>query len=232
MAKQFIETTFEIKAVEDDGTFSGYAAVFGNVDSHRDILLPGSTAASIQESKGIFPILADHAMYEQIGYNKTAVEDNVGLLVSGALNMKVAKAVERHALAKQAQELGGTMGLSIGYLTIDYAIDEKEQVRKLKEVDIKEYSFTAFASNTRASVRSIKSIIKELDGFDIKNDPKTIEQILREVGFSVSVSKKAATTAIKLSNADHLREVDDNEVKDVLEVMKSMNRALKLSQAR
>ena len=234
MSLQFVETGFEIKTVADDGTFTGYAGVFGNVDSHRDVLQPGCCTKSLVESKGKIPILADHSREHQIGWTLDAKEDTVGILVSGALNLKVQKAVEKHALAKQAMELGAPVGLSIGYITEDYSIDEKECVRNLKQIDLKEYSFVAFPSNTRANVLSIKSIAKELGEFDVKGNPKAIERIWREVGFSISESKQLTTAAMKLTSVklddESLREVDENEAKDILEAMQLMNASMELRQ--
>lgn len=230
---QFVESTFEIKGVEEDGTFEGYAGVFNNIDSHRDILMPGSTKKTLRESKGKIPILADHWRDDQIGWNTSAKEDDTGIFVKGALNLVVQKAKEKHALAKQAQALGAPIGLSIGYITKEYTIDHDKEIRKLLQIDLKEYSFVAFPSNTRASVLSIKSIARSLDGFDITEDPRALEGLLREVGFSISVSKKTASTAIALSKGDvtdkHLREVDENEAKDVLEAMRIMNAQLEMS---
>jgi len=235
MSMQFIETGFEVKAVEEDGSFSGYAGVFGNVDSHRDILMKGCTAASIRKSKGKIPILDHHDSWGgQIGWNNTAKEDDVGILVGGLLNLKVQRAVETHALVKQAMDIGAPYGLSIGYISEEYSIDEKEHIRKLEVIDLKEYSFVTFPSNTRANVLSIKSIAKELGEFDIKGNPKAIERIWREVGFSVSESKQLTTSAMKIAGVKlddaSLRDVDENEAKDVLESLRLMNTGLDLAQ--
>lgn len=227
MHMNFIETGFELKEVADGGTFHGYAAVFGNLDSHRDIVQPGATLDSIKASKGLFPILADHWRDAQIGWNKSASEDSTGMLVHGELNLEVEKAREKHALAKQAMKLGAPIGLSIGYITNKYTIDNDQEVRNLLAIDVKEYSFVAFPSNTRANVLSIKSIADEL-GTAVTESPKALEALLREVGFSVSVSKKATTTILALARKDvgddsRLRDVDEGEVKEMLEMMQIMN---------
>jgi len=231
MSLQFVETGFEIKAVKDDGAFTGYAGVFGNIDSHRDILQPGCCTKSLAESKGKIPIFDNH-WGDQIGWNETAEEDTIGIKVSGQLNLIVQKAKEQHALAKQAMGVGASVGLSIGYRTIKYTIDEEAEIRHLTEIDLKEYSFVAFPSNTRASVLSIKAIAKELGSFDVKGNPKAIERIWREVGFSISESKQLTTAAMKLSGVklddESLRDVDENEAKDVLEAMQLMNTSMAL----
>jgi uncharacterized protein len=235
---EYIETGFEIKELanstdENIVTFRGYAGVFGNIDSHRDILQQGCSTKSLSESKGIIPILDSHQSYSQIGWNKQATEDTIGIDVLGELNLTVQKAKEVYALALQAKKLGAPMGLSIGYITKKYILEEETDIRTLTEIDLKEYSFVAFPSNKRASVLSIKSIASELAGFGITEDPKALEGLLREVGFSASVSKKTATTAMQLSkktqlDTESLREVDESEVKDVLEAMRIMNATTEL----
>ena len=233
---QYIETKFELKSVEADGTFTGYAGAFGNIDSHRDILVKGCVTNSILQTNGIIPILADHWQDEQIGWNAEMTQDDYGILVKGVLNLEVQKAKEKYALAKQALDLGAKcIGLSIGYYTKKYTWDEDKEIRYLHEIDLKEYSFVPFPSNTSANVTAMKSIVSRtgLNKFGIKDSPKALEELLREVGFSVSVSKKVATTAMALSkkDANHLREVDHSEVKDTLAVLQLMNAKSGLIQA-
>ncbi len=229
MSKKFLETAFEIKGIEDSGSFVGYAAVFDNVDSHDDIIQKGATVKSIAKSKGVFPILADHWGDNHIGYNESAVEDIIGLKVEGQLNLDVRAAKERYSLAKQAHNLGAPFGLSIGYYAKDSSYEHETGIRTLLEIDIKEYSFVPFPSNTRAAVLSIKSLMDDIGDFKgVKKDPKILERIFREVGFSNSESKKLSTTACKFGNTtvlsgDSLREVDDNEVEDTLTAMKMLN---------
>ena len=52
-------TTVEIKTAAD-GTFEGYAAVFGNVDSYGDIIQPGAFTKTIQERRSQIKILWNH----------------------------------------------------------------------------------------------------------------------------------------------------------------------------
>jgi hypothetical protein len=148
------------------------------------------------------------------------------------LNLKVQRAVEVHALVKQAMDLNAPFGLSIGYYTEKYTIDEKESIRLLDKIDLKEYSFVTFPSNERANVLSIKAIAKELGNFNVRGNPKAIERIWREVGFSQSESKQLTASAMKLVKVDvsdeGLREVDELEAKETLEALQQMNTVLEL----
>lgn len=43
---------FDIKAVNDDGLFSGYGSVFDVVDSYNEVVAPGAFLESIEETTG------------------------------------------------------------------------------------------------------------------------------------------------------------------------------------
>ena len=72
------DLSFEIKAVSDDGLFSGYASVFDNVDSYGDIVRKGAFVESISEweAKGKMPpILWNHDPSDPIGVYTKMQED-------------------------------------------------------------------------------------------------------------------------------------------------------------
>lgn len=153
--------TFEFKAddVEENGTIRGYASTFGNVDLGLDVVDKGAFKKTISESKGKWPILADHDPYKQIGWNMRAEEDTKGLAIEGKLDLNVQIARERYSLTKTAQEIGGKMGLSIGYMTIKGEPDTKNpNVRRLKELKLFEYSIVTFPMNTEAMITMAKSM--------------------------------------------------------------------------
>jgi HK97 family phage prohead protease len=194
----------EMKELDESGNFMGYASVFNNLDRHRDIMMPGAFEKTLKKSKGVIPILADHDPYKQIGWNTEASEDSKGLKVVGKLNLDIQLAKERHSLAKQAKEVGASSGLSIGYITKESVWNEDKKTRSLNEVDLWEYSFVTFPANTRATVMRVKSIMENLGlSADFTEDPKALEAFLCEAGFSNSVSKKVAASAVSLQKKDH-----------------------------
>jgi HK97 family phage prohead protease len=202
--KQVMHVPLELKELDEAGNFMGYASVFGNLDSYRDVMIPGAFEKTIKKSKGLLPILADHDPYKQIGWNTEAEEDTKGLKVTGQLNLEVQLAKERYALAKQAKEVGATMGLSIGYVTKVSEWDENKRIRSLSEVDLWEYSFVTFPANTRATVMRVKSIMETLGlSSDFTDDPKALEAFLCEAGFSNSISKKVAAGAVAMHKKVH-----------------------------
>ncbi len=149
--------TFEFKIQDADpakGIIRGYASTFGNIDFGDDVIDAGAFKKTIQESKGLIPILADHDPTKQIGWNLRAEEMKDGLFVEGKIDVENnALARERYSLAKQALEIGASSGLSIGYGTVKAVADkERPSVRRLKEVKLYEYSFVTFPMNNLAMV--------------------------------------------------------------------------------
>lgn len=171
--QQLKDVVFEVKDLgEADGlgTFEGYAAVFGNVDSYADICEPGMFKRTIENrtaahGKPDFPILFNHDIMEPIGVTLEMAEDAHGLKVKGALNLNVQRGREVYALIKQ----GALKGMSFTYRTILSDTDQAG-VRHLKEVKLYEWGPVVFPANELAEVTAVKSEDrpKDLDSSELK----------------------------------------------------------------
>lgn len=149
---------FKIDRVCETGEFTGYASTFGEVDLGNDIIEKGSFRKTLLETKGRIPVLDHHDPTRQIGWNLEAKEDDRGLLVRGLLDLNVRVARERHSLMKMAIEVGGRTGLSIGFRAIKEEPDKKNPViRRLREIQLFEYSVVTFPMNPEASVTTTKA---------------------------------------------------------------------------
>lgn len=159
---EFKTFEFELKEVSDnenEGRIEGYASAFKKIDFGLDVVDKGAFKKTLKESKGRFPILADHNPSEQIGWNEKGTEDDYGLLVQGSIMLDVQKGREKYSLAKKALEIGARAGLSIGYTTIKAEPDmENPGIRRLKELKLWEYSIVTFPMNTDALITAAKSI--------------------------------------------------------------------------
>lgn len=182
--------SLEVKSIDEDGYFEGYAAVFGNVDAWNDIILAGAFKASLREHKGkktMPALLWQHDYKQPIGVWLSMEEDAHGLFVKGQLLKEdVQKAREAFALLKAK----AITGMSIGYIARDYSIDEKTWIRTLKKVDILEASLVTFPANDQAQVTTVKAqnitTIREFETF------------LRDVGgFSANEAKRVASHGFK-----------------------------------
>ena len=145
--------TFELKDVQPNGTFTGYAACFNNVDSDNDKILPGAFTDSLAASGPGCPILWQHDQKQPIGVNQKASQDEKGLAVEGQLVLDVRQASEGYALLKAK----AIKGLSIGYRVLDYSYEGG--VRLLKKLQLMEYSLVTFPANQLAAVESVKSAV-------------------------------------------------------------------------
>lgn len=169
---QFKTFSLKVDDLQDDGMIRGYASTFGNVDQGYDIVEKGAFKKSIKETKGVWPILADHNPSDQIGWNMRASEDDHGLKVEGQIDLNTQKGREKYSLAKKAKELGTNMGLSIGYFTIKWDYDrDQQEVRRLKELKLMEYSIVTFPMNTLAMITNLKaaaSMSRDMQANEIK----------------------------------------------------------------
>jgi uncharacterized protein len=149
MAHLYYKAQFD--AVTDDGAFTGYGSIAGNVDSQGDKVMPYAFARSLKELGPDVPILWQHMHSEPIG-RMTVEEDARGLRVKNArLVLEVQRGREAHALLKA----GVIDGLSIGYETVKARTD-RDGVRELHELRLYEVSLVTFPANALARVNAVK----------------------------------------------------------------------------
>jgi HK97 family phage prohead protease len=147
-------TALDLKRVEPDGTFAGYASLFNREDLGGDLILPGAFHDSLRERghTGI-KLLFQHNPNEPIGVWEQLVEDARGLWAKGRLMPDVARAREVLSLMRA----GALDGLSIGFRTILGRRDAKTGIRRLVKVDLWEISIVTFPLLPEARVAHVKS---------------------------------------------------------------------------
>ena len=160
---------FKLKKAEDDGTFEGYASVFGVVDQGNDVVERGAFEKSLATRTP--KMLWQHDPSQPIGVWTEVREDNHGLFVKGQLLPDVDKGREALALLRS----GAMDGMSIGYRTVKaLAEDVGDRVRKLLELDLWEISLVTFPMLIQAQVTDVKSITTE----------REFERVMRDAGFT------------------------------------------------
>lgn len=144
----------ELGAIAADGTFSGYASLFGAEDLGRDVVERGAFAQSLlrRGAAGV-RMLFQHDPAEPIGTWEDIREDARGLFVRGRLALGVARAREVHALMKQ----GALDGLSIGFRTVRASNSAKGGLRRILEADLWEISVVTFPMLPGARIAQVKS---------------------------------------------------------------------------
>jgi HK97 family phage prohead protease len=140
-------------AVTENGTFAGYASLFGRTDLGRDMVVRGAFAASLRKrGTGGIKMLYQHDPGQPIGVWDEIREDDRGLFVKGRLTAGVARAREVLSLMRA----GALDGLSIGYRTVRGRSDRKAGIRQLLEVDLWEISVVTFPMLPEARIEAVK----------------------------------------------------------------------------
>lgn len=175
-----LDVPFKIKAVSEDGLFSGYGSVFGVIDSYKEVVAPGAFAESLSQRTPA--LLWQHRSGEPIGVYSALREDQTGLYVEGKLALKTARGAEAYELLK----MGAISGLSIGFVTRDDSYDRVTGIRTLKKVDLWEVSLVTFPANESARISGVKSI-------ETIESLADAEAFLREAG---GLSRREATALV------------------------------------
>lgn len=152
MERRRLQAGLELKSLDADGRFAGYASVFNVLDSQRDIVLHGAFRNTLNKHGEAVKLLWQHQPEEPIGIISRMFEDARGLYVEGRLLLEVTRAREAYALLKA----GAVKGLSIGYSPVRYRVDPETGVRKLQEVELWEISLVTFPANQAAKVTVVK----------------------------------------------------------------------------
>jgi len=203
----------QIKAAGEDGTVEGYGSMFGVRDAYDDVIAAGAFAASLAAHKaaGTMPaMLWQHSSSEPIGVWTEMVEDAKGLRIKGQLALATARGKEAHELLK----MGALNGLSIGFMSKQWAYDRDTDVRTLTEVDLWEVSLVTFPANQAARITNVKAgDIAEL------KTVRQLERALRDAGLSEGAAKAFVAQAKRIA-------ADERDAQEAAAALKAANRLL------
>ena len=156
---------FEVKSIDDDGTFTLYAAVLGNVDRQGEVIAPGAfqnLEAFTRDGWGD----VNHA-WQGLGIATidAASEDGIGLKIVGRFH-STQDAQDVRTKAKERKERGKTVSCSIGYreVLVENEVRDEKRVRVLKAIELYEFSFVALPANTSAQVVDVKDALGTKSG--------------------------------------------------------------------
>lgn len=186
----------QVKELTEEGTFEGYASVFGVRDFYNEVVEPGAFVESLVRHKreGSKPLLLwQHNPDEPIGVWDDLAEDKKGLWGKGRLLTGVQRADEALIMLKG----GAIQGLSIGYREVEAEPAEGTGPRRLKKLDLLEASLVSFPANRRARVEAVKN--ERMEEFarrlrDGEPPPiKEFEDLLRDAGIPKSMATAIAS---------------------------------------
>lgn len=141
------------------GEIEGYGAVFGNVDSHGDVIEPGAFRETLAErakaGRPFPPMRKMHGLnsFDPIGVWDEMREDGRGLFVKGRIvGLDTETGKVNYALVRD----GALRGLSIGYKTRRSRPGRGAIKRHLEAVHLSECSLVDEPSNPSAVVTGVK----------------------------------------------------------------------------
>jgi len=196
------EVKFKI-ADFDNMEFSGYGAVFNNVDQGGDLIAPGAFTETLAEAQktGDWPamlsqhggMLSDSQGLTPIGLWTEMSEDAYGLKVTGRL-ADTERGREMYTLMKM-EPRPAIRGMSIGYRVKGYELGSEDDAfeRKLTKLSLGEISLATFPMNESAVVNQVKSI-------DDLNTLAELEAFLRDAGGLSRTEAKHFIAKIKDGN--------------------------------
>lgn len=197
-ASSLLEIKFA--GAESERSFSGYGAVFNNVDSYGDTIVPGAFAETLSRAKagGDWPaMLLQHGGgflggaedSTPIGVWTSMREDEKGLFVEGKL-ADTSRGRDIYALLKMTPRPAIT-GLSIGYIAKEWSVRTQphEPKRSLKKVELIEVSLVTNPANPKARVSGVKTDAEEIREFE--------RLIMRGAGLSRSEARLVIQSGFK-----------------------------------
>lgn len=200
-------------------TFSGYGAVFGNIDSYGDTIQKGAFSKTITDAKstGNWPaMLEQHGGWGMSASDMTPIgvwtdmeEDSVGLKMAGKF-APTPRGQEMYALMKM-EPRPAINGLSIGFVPVKWRMRSapEEPRRTLEEIKLIEVSPVTFPANGRARVESVKGDFTE----------REFERLLmQDAGFSRSEARIIINQGFKSLPA--MQDAGDQGLSELAKVLK------------
>jgi len=204
--KQIALQQTEIKFNGAAFAFSGYASMFGGVDSYGDTIEPGAYKNTLENRERPVRMRWNH-YGDVIGKWLKIQEDEKGLYVEGELTPGHSKATDVFASLKH----GAIDGLSIGYRVKAFNQLDNDR-RLLKEIDLVEISVVEEPADLAARIGEVKSAL------ETANSLKEVESLLRDVGGFSRVDAKHLVSKI---NSLYQREAEaEKEKQDIASLFK------------
>ncbi len=144
--------------LDGSGIVTVAANAFNNIDSDRDISMPGAFTRTIKENFPRLKWFLNHDRTQLLGVPLEAKETSEYLQVRGQLNMKKQIGRDTYEDYKLYAEHGLSLEHSIGVDAIKYVEDRENEVRKVTEWKWWEYStLTSWGANERTPMLEMKS---------------------------------------------------------------------------
>lgn len=150
--------THQVKDLDKtQGIVTAYANMYGNIDSDRQMSMPGSYKKTVSEQFRKIRVFKDHDRYTVLGVpTNINADDPVGLLTTTKFNMDKQVSRDMFTDILLMTENGQDADMSVGVIPVKW--DNSGDHEKVYEWKLKEYSFlSSWGANEMATVQMIKS---------------------------------------------------------------------------
>ena len=152
--KRFQFKLDEEQSEAEAGVFSGYGAVFGNIDDGNDIIEPGAFTETLKDISRVKLMLQHNYELLPLGLPTELHEDEHGLhitaFISDTSTGRDVKVLIRDHVLKE---------LSIGYDIPPGGFDiDDHGVRHLRQINLLEISVVTWAMNDQAQIKDYKAL--------------------------------------------------------------------------
>ncbi len=163
-------------SIDTNGTLTGYAAIFGNLDDGGDIIEPGFFADVLGDFLREGFISAGHDWNQPIAMPTAAREDAKGLFLTASYHSD-AESQRYRTIAAERLEAGLQVGLSIGYeIAPGGATIEKDGRHLRKASRLFEVAQVTVPMNREAEATDVKTLAKSA-----ADNVRTADYILEQV---------------------------------------------------
>ncbi|OJU63050.1 MAG: hypothetical protein BGO01_03690 [Armatimonadetes bacterium 55-13] len=195
--------------IDENGTLTGYASTFGNIDRHNEVVEKGAFGnLDVFLRDGWITVNHDWDALP-VASITSAVQDDKGLRITAHFHSDERSQQVRTIVAERLAR-GKSVSLSIGYVVLE---DETtaEGVRLLKSIDLFEVSVVTVPANPQALVTGAKS-------------GKTFDDDAAHVLTTVADFKQRVAALIELRVAQKRKPLSEKAVAAVHETLEGLNR--------
>lgn len=204
----------DLKMDGETGRFSGYASVFGGVDSYGDTIIKGAFESTLR-ANGKPKMFFNHEWDMPIGKYLVAKEDDKGLFVEGELTPGLGRSADVRAAMKH-----GTLdGLSIGGFLKKGDFEDTEGGRIIRKwSNLAEVSPVVFPADSAARIdlSSVKGGTDLVEAIDEIKTIRDLECLLRDAaGFSKGAAAALVARAKVMFSQGEPGEAETKAIKDL-----------------
>jgi HK97 family phage prohead protease len=214
-----------------EGQFTGWGAVFDNVDAHGDVIRRGAFDQSIKSGQ-VTPLLWEHQASDPrsyVGEILDAKETDEGLQITGQFDLDS----EFGQAAYRAVKSRRVTGLSIGY-RVRNSTKNAAGVTELTDIDLAEISVVSRPANDRALITATKSVERR----ESLRDAIALAQIQTKAGKNMTEDRFHEERTALLTKAREIAEVakeldrdlTDTEATEIKSLMSKADEAKAMSE--